>query len=117
MRKALISALILSSFAAAAPAAAQYRGGGYDRGYRSDDRIDQQIRQIEDRIERAAERRLISGREANRLLRQADQIDRLEDRYSRNGLTRWEVQDLRQRLQNLRQQLRWERNDGDNRRW
>ena len=125
MRKFLISAMILSSFAAAAPAAAQYGGGGYDRGYdrdnsrgyRDDARIDQQIRQIEHRIRRAAENRTISGREANRLLRQADQIDRLEDRYSRNGLTRWEVQDLRQRVQNLRQQLRWERNDGDNRRW
>ena len=128
MRKFLISAALLSSFAVAAPASAQYYGNerGYDRGYdrdddrrgyRNDDRIDHQIRQIEDRIRRAAANRQISGREANRLLRQADQIDRLEDRYSRNGLTRWEVQDLRQRVQNLRQQLRFERHDGDNRRW
>ena len=131
MRKFLISAALLSSFAVAAPAAAQYRDSnrdydrGYDRGYdrdynggyRSDDRIDHQIRQIEDRIRRAAANRQISGREANRLLRQADQIDRLEDRYSRNGLTQWEVRDLRNRVQNLRQQLRFERQDGNNRRW
>ncbi len=128
MRKFLISAVLLSSFAAAAPAAAQYRDRDdrgydrgydrdYDRGYRDDDRIDHQIRRIEDRIRRAAQNRAISGREAHRLLREADYIDRLEDRYSRNGLTRWEVQDLRQRVQNLRQQLRFERHDGDNRRW
>ena len=131
MRKFLISAALLSSFAVAAPAAAQYRDSnrdydrGYDRGYdrdynggyRSDDRIDHQIRQIEDRIRRAAQRRLISGREAHRLLRQADQIDRLEDHYSRNGLTQWEVRDLRNRVQNLRQQLRFERQDGNDRRW
>ena len=116
MRKILISALLIGASVGSVPASAQrYDDRGY--GHRSDDRIDHQIRQIEDRIRRAAQRRLISGREAHRLLRQADQIDRLEDRYSRNGLTRWEVQDLRQRVQNLRQQLRWERNDGDNRRW
>jgi hypothetical protein len=109
MRKILISALVLGATVVSVPASAQY-----NRGYRSDDRIDQQIREIESRIERAAQQRRISRVEARRLLRQADQIDRLEDRYSRNGLTRWEAQDLRQRVQNLRSQLRFERQD---RRW
>ena len=123
MRKLLISAIIVGAAASVSmPASAQYRRGydyrpNYQQNYRSDDRIDLRINEIEYRIRRAADRRMISRREAQRLLRQADQIDRLEDRYSRNGLTRWEVQDLRQRVQNLRQQLRFERRDGDNRRW
>jgi TolA-binding protein len=92
-------------------------GPGYGNQYRDDDRIDMQIRQIEERIRWAAQQRRISGREAEALLRQARYIDELEDRYSRNGLTQWEVQDLRQRVRNLRMQLRFERQDGDNRRW
>ena len=112
MRKLLISAVILGTLASAAPAAAQYRDyrGGYDS--RGDDRIDHQIQRIEDRIRQAAQQRRISGREAQYLLRQAHGIDRLEDRYSRNGLSQWERQDLRNRVQNLRQQLRFERQDG-----
>jgi TolA-binding protein len=124
MRKLLISAVVLGAAASVSvPASAQPNRGyqqdyrGDQRGYRSDDRIDLRINEIEDRIRRAADRRVISRSEANRLLRQANQIDRLEDRYSRNGLTRWEAQDLRQRVQNLRQQLRFERQDGNNRRW
>jgi len=116
MRKFLISALLIGATAVtAAPASAQYgRGdrGAYGGGYRSDDGIDQQIRQIEQRIRTAMQNRTIDRREADRLLRQADQIDRLEDRYSRNGLTAYELRDLRQRVQNLRQQLRFERQDG-----
>ena len=116
MRKFLISALLIGATAVtAAPASAQYGRGG---GYRSDDGIDQQIRQIEQRIRTAVQNRMVSRGEADRLLRQADQIDRLEDRYSRNGLTAYELRDLRQRVQNLRQQLRFERQDGrGDRRW
>lgn len=132
MRKILISALLIGASVASVPASAQRydddrgydrrdydRRGHDDRGYghRSDDRIDHQIRQIEQRIRQAAQNRTISRNEANRLLRQADQIDRLEDRYSRNGLSRGELQDLRQRVQNLRQQLRFERQDGRRDRW
>jgi hypothetical protein len=108
MRKILISALLVGATIASVPASAQNRG----YGNRSDDRIDHQIEQIEDRIRQARQNRRISRGEADRLLRRADQIDRLEDRYSRNGLTRWEVQDLRQRVQNLRSQLRFDRQDG-----
>ena len=115
MRKLLISATLIGAASVAVPASAQPYRGGYDQNYRNDDRIDHQIRQIEDRIRRAAEQRRISRGEAERLLRQARQIDQLEDRYSRNGLTQWEVQDLRNRVQDLRQQLRFERQDGPDR--
>lgn len=111
MRKFLISAALLSAAAVTAPAAAQYRD--YDRGsdYRGGQSIERQLDQIEDRIRRAEDRDRISRGEANRLLRQADQIDRLYDRYRRNGLTRWEHQDLQNRIHNLRQRLQFERRD------
>ncbi len=114
MRKFLIPALLIGATAiTATPAAAQYRNDyRADQRYRSDDRIDHQLRQIEQRIRQAAQNRRITRREADRLLRQADQLDRLEDRYSRNGLTQWEARDLRNRLQQLRAQLRFERQDG-----
>ena len=112
MRSFLIaSTLVISAAAFAAPASAQYYPDNRGYGYRGDDRIDHQLRQIEDRIRRAAERGRITRREAYRLLNMAERIDRLEDRYSRNGLTRWEHSDLRNRVHHLRQQLRFERHD------
>jgi hypothetical protein len=122
MRKFLISAAILSVVAAATPAAAQYypqRGYDRDYGYQNpgyqhagEQRIDMQLANLHQRIDRAYQRRLISANEARRLHRQVEQVDRLEDRYSRNGLTRWEMQDLRNRVQYLRQNLRFERQEG-----
>lgn len=108
MRKFLISAALLSSFAAAAPAAAQYRGD-YDRGGYGN--IERQLDQLVDRIRRAEDRDIISEREEYRLLRQAEQIDRLHDRYRRGGINQWEHRDLQNRIQYLRQQLRHERQE------
>ena len=121
MRKFLISAALLSVAAASAPAAAQYDSRYDDRRYddrrgyeefRGGERIDRQLAQISERIQRAYQRRLISSNEARRLEREVDQIDRLEDRYSRNGLSNWERQDLQRRVQHLRQRLQWERQEG-----
>lgn len=106
MRKLLIPAIFASSLLAAAPAAAQ------NWGYRGDNRFDRQIDQLIDRIHRAEDRDLISEREENRLLRQARQLNYVERRYSRNGLSRWEAQDLQRRIRDLREQFRWERQDG-----
>lgn len=105
MRKFLISAAVLSAtLAAAAPVAAQnYRG----------DNIKQQLDQVEDRIERAQQRRTISQREAQQLDNRVDRLEELYNRYRRNGLTRNERQDLQQRIDTLRQQIRFERNDGN----
>lgn len=119
MRKLLISAALLSAAAIAAPASAQYQdyGRGYGYGYnnRGGQHIQRQLDQIVDRIRRAGDRGSISRREENRLLRFADQIDRLHDRYRRNGLTQWEHRDLQNRIQNLRQRFRFARQD--DRRW
>ena len=113
MRKILISAMLLSTVAVSAPAAAQYRGGyGFQGG-----NIERQLDQIEQQIDRLRDRRLISRDEAFRLERRAEQIDRLHDRYRRNGLSPSEHRDLQSRIQNLRHQLRAERREGRDDRW
>lgn len=113
MRKLLISAIMVSTMAVAAPAMSQSRGGfGFQGG-----NIERQLDQIEQRIDRARDRRLVSNREARRLSREAEQIDRLHDRYSRNGLNRREFAELQDRVQNLRQRLQFERAEGRGQRW
>jgi hypothetical protein len=113
MRTFLISALALSAVAVSAPAAAQqYRGGNHNGA-----NIERQIDQMERQIDRLRDRRLVSRNEATRLARQAEQIDRLHDRYRRNGLSQGEHRDLLQRIQNLRQSVRYERREGRNERW
>ena len=114
MRKILISAMLLSSVAISAPAAAQYRGGGY--GHQGAN-IERQLDQIEQQIDRLRDRRLISRQEAFRLERRAEQIDRLHDRYRRNGLTQYEHRDLQSRIHNLRQLVQSERREGRDDRW
>ena len=113
MRKFLISAVLLTSFAAAAPAAAQYYPNrGYGNGYGQAQGIERQLDQIKRQIDNLRDRRLISNNEAFRLSRQAEQIDRLHDRYRRNGLSQREHWDLQNRIQDLRQHLRSERREG-----
>ena len=108
MRKFLISAMLLSSVAISAPAAAQVRGGyGFQGGH-----IERQLDQLEREIDRLRDRRLISRDEAFRLDRRAEQIDRLHDRYRRNGLSQFEHRDLQNRIQHLRQAVRAERREG-----
>ena len=109
MRKFLIPAILMSSVALAAPAAAQNRHAGYGHGGGN---IERQLDQIESQIDRLRDRRLISQREARRLDNRAEQIDRLHDRYRRGGLTRYEARDLQQRIQQLRQEVRAERREG-----
>ncbi len=118
MRRILLSITVAAAaLAAAAPAAAQQgygnrdRGYGYNHGQGQGRAIEQQIAQLENRIRMAAERRMISRQEAFRLSRQANQIEWLYNRYRRNGLTQWEYRDIQNRIQNLRQQLRLDRND------
>jgi len=110
MRNILISALLVSAVAVSAPAAAQPRGGyGYGHGGAN---IERQLDQIEQQIDRLRDRRLISQREAARLGYQAEQIDRLHDRYRRDGLSQREHADLQQRIQALRNRVQSERQEG-----
>ena len=117
MRKFLISAAILSAVAVTGPAFAHY--GQYDRGYGFNQGRDipQQLSQISDRIERLRERRLVSRDEARRLHNEVERIDRRFDDYRRGGLSRWEHQELQQRIQNLRHRVQAERQEGRRDRW
>ena len=111
MRTFVISAILLSSVAIAAPASAQHRGGYGHQPVRGAG-IERQLDQIEDQIDRMRDRRLISRGEARRLERRADRIDDLHDRYRRGGLNRWELRELQGRIHALRQDLRAERREG-----
>lgn len=122
MKKLLISAALIGLVAAAAPASAQYQndrygqgygqqGYGYDSGYRGGD-VRARIQRIDVRIDRLAQNGRISRREAVRLGQEVDRLRYLEQRYARNGLTRWEQDDLQRRVYALQQQVREDRRDG-----
>ena len=127
MRKILISALMLSSVVAVAPASAQYGGGYGDRGRSEWNRggpsraaINELIRdlnRVEMRIERSVQRRIISPREAFSLRREANRIERQLHRAGRNGISHREFASLRVQVNRLEQRLRIERNDRDGRRY
>lgn len=125
MRKILISALMLTSVVAVAPASAQYSGhrGGHsewNRGGPSRQAINELLRdlqRVETRIERSVQRRVISQREAFGLRRQANSIERQLQRASRNGINGREFASLRVQVNRLEQRLRVERNDRDGRRY
>lgn len=120
MRKVLISVAIASAALAASPAAAQgYYGGGYNQGgygYPGDrglvQRFDSQIGQLRNRIERLGERRAISGNEYRALRNHAAELRHRLFRFAQNGLSRGEAQDIADRIDNLRDRIRDERQDG-----
>lgn len=117
MFKLVIPAIMASTVALAAPAAAQYRGDYSDSrhhnaGYSDARQIRSQIDQMIDRIHRAEDRDMISKREEDRLMREARHIQRLYHRYRGNGLNGREAHELQSRIHNLRQQFRFERQDG-----
>jgi hypothetical protein len=127
MRKFLISALMVSSVVAVAPAAAQ-NGGGYgdrgraewNRGGPSRQAINELLRDLdraESRIDRSADRRIISRREAFGLHRDADRIRSQLGRSGRDGLSGREFARLRIEVDQLEQRLRMERQDRDGRRY
>jgi hypothetical protein len=127
MRKFLIPALVLSTVVGVAPAAAQHGGYHGDRGYSGWNRggpsrqaINELIRdlnRVEFRIDRSAQRRIISQREAFSLHREANQIERQLQRAGRDGISGREFGMLRGQVNRLEQRLRFERQDRDGRRY
>lgn len=119
MRRTLFIIALASAAAAASPAAAQRYG---NRPYPADrgavQRFDQQINEAEQRIEWSAQRRAISGDEYRALREQSRELRRRLYRFANDGLTRGEIQDISDRIDNLRDRLRDERRDGRRgRRW
>jgi hypothetical protein len=125
MRKILISALMLSTVVAIAPASAQYgghRGNSveWNRGGPSRQAINELLRdlqRVETGIQRSVNRRVISQREAFGLRREASQIERQLQRAGRNGITGREFASLRVQVNRIEQRLRVERRDRDGRRY
>jgi hypothetical protein len=121
-KKALIPALALVAASVALPAAAQ----SYDRGYRDHDRyeqrgdygwqsINQRQNQLDRRIDRGVRNGSLTRREAGRLREDFYALARLEASYRRNGLSRWERNDLDARFDRLSARIRYERRDDDRR--
>ena len=144
--KILVSALVAgASLAVAIPASAQnypqsrYEDRYDDRNDRDDDRYDryerddrynrnnqyrgnanaiaQQIQQLRYRVERTDSRDRISEREAAGLRRAVYNLQMQFRDFSRNGLSQRESQVLQQRINQIRERLRYERRDNDGRRW
>ena len=126
MKTLMATLAAVAAVTAAAPVAAQpYRD--YDRGDRYEHRYDQRDRwerggqvnfdqrrhRIDRRIERNAQTGALTRREAIRLSEQLNDIERLQNRYERNGLTRWEVVDLDRRLDGLEQRVYAQARDND----
>jgi hypothetical protein len=127
MRKFLITALMLSTVVAVAPASAQYSGHRGDRGHSEWNRggpsrqaINELLRDLqraEYGIQRSLNRRIISQREAIGLRREANRIERQLQIASRNGISGREFGALRVQVNRLEQRLRIERRDRDGRRY
>jgi hypothetical protein len=100
MKKLFWTMAALSALVAAAPAAAQYRGT-YGRA-----QIDSRITLLDARIESGRQRGRISREEARWLRDQVWQLRRLNARYVRSGLSPWERDELRRRINDLRRAVR-----------
>jgi hypothetical protein len=101
MKKLMITMAAIGALAVGTPAAAQGWNGnaGYGGG------IDAQVEQLQMRLQAGVQRGRISRPEAMQLRQQLRSLSQLERRYSRDGLSRGERQDLQRRIQDLRQRL------------
>lgn len=89
------------------------------RDDRAEHRLDSRIDNLYDRIRTGRRSGDLSRREADRLLSRLDSISAERRRAERTGrgLSPREVASLSDRLDRLSREVRYERNDHDNRRW
>jgi len=91
------------------------RNDGQDRGWQN---INQRQRNLDMRIDRGVRNGTLTRAEAVRLRGEFQSLARLEDQYRRTGgLQAWERNDLDRRFDTLSARIRYERTDGDGRRW
>ena len=107
MKMIILGAAAISSFALAAPAAAQYSNNGYQNEARTSDNFAMRFGELQSRIEAGVQSGAISRQEARPLRQQLRQLSQLERRYNLDGLSGPERSDLQQRMRNLRQQVRY----------
>lgn len=120
-KKALIPALVLAAASVAVPAVASaqsrhHDGPRYEQNYGNWQPIAQRKYNLDRRIDQGQRNGALSRREATRLRGELNSLVRLEANYQRGGFSLRERQDLDRRYDNLSRQIRWERNDRDNRR-
>jgi hypothetical protein len=109
MRNMLLLAAAASALGVAAPAAAQYYSSPnrvVSGQYGVDNSYDVRISQLRARLDAGIRAGTIDSREAYRLRRQIDDLDRLENRMAYNGLTESERYDLQRRIRAVRQNVR-----------
>ena len=129
MRKVLLSLGLASVALSAVPAAAQsyrYDDRGYDRSYGNGwngggngqyrDGARQELWRLGQQVDRAIQRGDLNRREADYFRREIAQLRWLDQRYGNGGYNWREREQLDQRIDRLRDRLRFERND-DDRRW
>lgn len=111
MRRFILSVLAAgASLAGTAPAAAQdYRPPyGASAGSWGEARgLSVRIETVRQQIERLDQHDAITARSADRLMHEANQIDRRLRDKARNGLDPREAGDIRYRLQRLEQRVHW----------
>jgi septal ring factor EnvC (AmiA/AmiB activator) len=117
MRKFLIPAAILAStLAAAAPAAAQWAPNGNAYGYQNNHgqarRLEARVDQIRRQINQLDRRNILSDREARRLSDEARDLDRRINVLTRNGFSSRDRYDVERRIARLEQRLQRDANDG-----
>lgn len=123
MRKTLCLLTAVSALCMAAPAAAQYRD--YRGSYGADTSFDVRIDNLRARLDAGLRAGTIDRREGWMLRRQIADLQRLEARYSINGFSYAEREDLNRRLRAARRDIRiadngsWDRYDryADDDRW
>jgi hypothetical protein len=95
----------------------RFAEGGWGYGYQPGQfvPISRRGEWLDRRIDQGQRRGTLSRREANNLREELDDISNLERRYSRNGLSRWEMSDLDNRFDALAARIRFEQRDSNNR--
>jgi Ni/Co efflux regulator RcnB len=102
MKKIILTITAVTAMAAAAlPTAASAQS------------INQRQDRLEWRIEQGERNGSLTRYEARHLKRELRETQRLEHRYRRDGLTRWERADLDRRFDRIHAQIRYERHDRD----
>lgn len=119
MRKFLIPAAILvSTLATAAPAAAQWAPSGNAYGYNNHGqtrRLEVRLRQLRREIAQLDRRNILSNREARRLDAQARNLEYRFRQLASNGLTSRERYSIERQIAQLEQRIRYQANDGNRR--
>jgi hypothetical protein len=107
MNKILLSMAAVGAIAVAAPAASQsWNDDNWNANAGGGMGISNQIARLDARISAGIASGEISRTEARNLRLELRQLRQLERQYSYNGLTQTERQDLRQRLRDLREDVR-----------